>query len=75
MQHRTGPTADSELAVAIPATMTAEVYLAAADPSRVLEQGKPAARAVGVRYLRNESGRCVFAVDSGQYLFRITAGK
>jgi alpha-L-rhamnosidase len=71
--HRTGASGDAELAVTIPANMTAEVYVPAADPSRVFEQGKPAARAVGVRYLRTENGRCIFEVDSGQYHFE-TAG-
>ena len=63
---------EADMTVTIPANMTAEVHFAAADPSCVFERSKPATRAVGVRYLRNERGRCVFEVQSGRYQFRIT---
>ncbi len=63
---------EARMSVTIPANVTAEVHVAAPEPSRVFEGAVPATRVPGVRYLRNERGRCVFEVQSGRYQFRIT---
>jgi len=60
------------LDVTIPANTVATVFVPASDPAQVTESGLPAARAPGVRFLRREAGRAVFAVGSGAYAFRTT---
>jgi len=35
----------------------------------VSENGKPASQAQGVKFLRQEGGRAVFEIGSGQYAF------
>ena len=57
------------LDVTIPANTTATVYVPAADANAVLESGKPAAEAEGVKLLRHEHGEAVFEVQSGEYHF------
>ncbi|MGH2533130.1 MAG: family 78 glycoside hydrolase catalytic domain [Thermomicrobiales bacterium] len=60
------------LDVAIPANVTATVYVPAADAAHVTEGGKPAGNAPGVTFLRQDADRAVFAIGSGQYVFRTT---
>ena len=67
------------LNVTIPANTTATIYVPAKDAASVTEAGlvrrspgeggKPVARSEGVRFLRMESGRAVFAVGGGRYSF------
>lgn len=57
------------LDVTIPANTTAEVYVPAADPADVLESGRPANKARGVKFLRSEAGAAVYQVESGHYAF------
>ena len=56
--------------VGIPANTTAEVCVPSAGPGEVTEGGIAAARASGVRFLRQEAGYTVFAVGGGTYEFR-----
>jgi alpha-L-rhamnosidase len=58
-----------ELDVTIPPNTSATVWVPAASPERVSESGKPAAEARGVKFLRQEAGVAVFAVESGVYRF------
>ena len=57
------------LRASIPAGTTATVYLPAKSLDNVTESGRPAQQSAGVKYLRQENGRVVFAVDSGEYAF------
>ena len=60
-----------QMDVTIPPNTTATVHVPAVDVAQVTESGRPIAEAVGVRYLRNEGGRVVLAVESGRYRFRV----
>ncbi len=55
--------------VTIPANATATVYVPADDTGLVLESGKPAAKAAGVKFEKMENGAAVYAVGSGTYRF------
>ena len=57
------------LKVTIPANTTATVYVPAKSGDSVTESGQPATHSRGVRFLRMENGRAIFAVESGQYEF------
>jgi alpha-L-rhamnosidase len=57
------------LRVTIPANACALVHVPARDADRVTESGKPAAAALGVKFLRMEGNAAVFAVGSGRYEF------
>jgi len=57
------------LDVELPPNTTAEVSIPAADRASVREGGKPAEQVAGVRFLRQEPGRVLLAVDSGRYSF------
>jgi alpha-L-rhamnosidase len=57
------------LNVTVPVNTTATVYVPASDASHVMESGKPAANATGVKWVRNENGAVVFEVGSGDYEF------
>jgi alpha-L-rhamnosidase len=59
------------LEVTVPANTTATVYVPADKPERVTEGGKPAADAEGVKFLRAEPGKAVYAVGAGQYRFEV----
>jgi alpha-L-rhamnosidase len=61
------------LDVTIPANTTATVYVPAANAAAVRESGKPAAKALGVKFLRLEGGCAVLAVGSGVYHFAAPA--
>jgi alpha-L-rhamnosidase len=58
-----------KLAVTIPANTTATVYLPAAAGAPVTENGVAAADSPGVRYLRREVDRNVYAIESGSFAF------
>ncbi len=51
----------------LPPNTSAEVWLPTTDVSNVREGGEPLGQATGVRFLRQEGGRAVLAVDSGRY--------
>ncbi len=57
------------LCVAIPANTTATVYVPANDAAAVTEGGKPAAEAMGVKFVKMDGGAAVFSVESGRYEF------
>ncbi len=58
-----------KLNVVIPVNTTSDVYVPATSAAAVKENGKAAANAKGVVFLRMEDGAAVFAVGSGSYLF------
>ena len=53
--------------VRVPPNTTAVIYVPAASPERVTEEGKAASAAAGMRFLRMEKGRAVFEAGSGTY--------
>ena len=57
------------LDVSIPPNTTATVYVPAKTAAAVLESGKPAATAAGLKFVRMESGAAVFEAGSGNYAF------
>jgi alpha-L-rhamnosidase len=57
------------LNVTIPANTTAMIYVPAKSAESVTEGGMPAGQSKGVKFLRMENGRAVFAVASGEYTF------
>lgn len=59
------------LTVKIPANVSAEVSVPAADPAQVFENGVLADKSQGVRFLRAVAGRAVYLVDSGEYVFEV----
>lgn len=59
------------LTVVIPANATATVHLPVADANAVRESGRPLKDGNGVRWLRAERDRQLFAVDSGRYEFDV----
>jgi len=58
-----------KLRVTIPANTTATVFVPAKPGSAVTENGQPAGRSRGVKWLRQEKDRAIFAVESGTYDF------
>ncbi len=58
-----------KLNVTVPGNCTATVYVPAASAAEVRESGRPADRAKGVTFLRQERGVAVFEVGSGRYAF------
>lgn len=61
------------LDVELPPNTSAEVSFPAADVSNLREGGVPVGQAKGVRFLRQEDGRVVLAIDSGRYALSSTA--
>jgi alpha-L-rhamnosidase len=57
------------LKVTIPPNTTATVFVPARSADGVTESGKAAAKSNGVKFLRQENGQGVFAVESGSYVF------
>jgi alpha-L-rhamnosidase len=55
--------------IVLPPNTTATVYVPTADAKKVEEGRGPAAHAPGVRFLRSEPGRAVYAIQSGTYQF------
>jgi alpha-L-rhamnosidase len=58
--------------ITIPIGATATVYVPAADSAKVTEGGKPAAKATGVKFLRQGDGAASYEVGSGKYSFRLS---
>ena len=58
-----------KLTVKVPANATATVWVPTSDPSSVIEGGRPAMKAEGVKDSRVEAGRAVFEIGSGTYHF------
>jgi hypothetical protein len=54
----------------IPPNTTATVFVPAKSADAVRENGKPAQHSAGVKLLRFENGRAVFAIESGSYEFQ-----
>jgi alpha-L-rhamnosidase len=59
------------LDVRIPANTSATVYVPAKDAANVMESGKAASTAMGVKFMRMEDGAAVFLVQSGKYSFEV----
>ena len=57
------------LDITVPANSVAEVFIPAQQPNAVLESGKPAAKADGVKFLRGENARAIYEVGAGTYHF------
>jgi alpha-L-rhamnosidase len=57
--------------VTIPPNTTATVFVPAAQARDVSEGGKPATRSAGLKFLRLERGRAVFAAEPGSYSFTV----
>ena len=57
------------LKVNIPANTLATIFLPAKSAEDILESSRPAQQSCGVKFLRTENGRAVFAVESGRYVF------
>ena len=57
------------LRVAIPANMSATVYVPTRDSTAVKESGRPAGEASAVRFLRTEAEAAVYEVGSGDFVF------
>ena len=58
-----------KLRVTIPANTTATVYLPAIEDGEVVESGVNAGKSEGVRSLRHDRDRAVYAIESGAYEF------
>jgi hypothetical protein len=58
------------LQVTIPANTTATVFMPVREGGAVKESGVRADKSPGVKYLRTEQGRAVYAVDAGEYNFQ-----
>ena len=56
----------------IPANITATIFVPAKDAAAVIESGKPADKADGVKFLRMEKRAAVYEVGSGTYHFQTT---
>ncbi|MDR1379937.1 MAG: glycoside hydrolase family 78 protein [Tannerella sp.] len=57
--------------ITVPGNSVATVYIPASSKNRVTENGKPAASATGVKYMRTEGEYAVFEVGSGNYHFSV----
>jgi alpha-L-rhamnosidase len=55
--------------IAVPPNTVATIYVPTKDAKSVKEDGKPAAEADGVRFVRVEDGAAVYRVGSGTYSF------
>jgi hypothetical protein len=58
------------IVVAVPVNASATIVLPALRMADVLEGGRPATRAPGVKFLQFENGRAFFELQSGQYQFK-----
>ena len=57
------------LEVVVPANTTATVYVPATDRTNITENGKPVEQAEGVKLLRRDNEKAIFAVVAGTYKF------
>jgi len=53
----------------VPANTSATLYLPASSESTVMEGGKPASSAAGVKFIRFENGKAVYELSSGSFEF------
>ncbi len=58
------------LEVSIPVNTTATIYVPSVPGSIITESGSPAENAEGVEYVREENGKAIFEVGSGNYSFQ-----
>jgi alpha-L-rhamnosidase len=58
------------MSVTIPANTTATIFVPARSADAVTESGKTAGQSKGVKFLRMENDRAVFAVEAGEYTFK-----
>jgi alpha-L-rhamnosidase len=56
--------------VTVPPNTTATIFVTAKDAASVTESGKPATKAVGLKFLRMENNAAVYAIGSGTYQFQ-----
>jgi len=56
--------------ISIPGNTTALVYMPALEARQVMESGRPALKAKGVKFLRMEGYNAVFEIGSGDYVFK-----
>jgi alpha-L-rhamnosidase len=56
--------------ISVPANCLAIVYVPFKTGTAVLESGRPAPNANGVKFIREENGKAVFEVGSGNYSFQ-----
>jgi hypothetical protein len=63
------------MAVRVPPGVSATVHIPATSPDQVREGGAPASRATGVRFLRQQAGRSIFSIESGDYEFLADIGQ
>jgi alpha-L-rhamnosidase len=61
--------------VTVPVNCTATIFVPASGVHAVKEGGKPAQKAAGVKFVKMENGRAVFAIGSGSYHFISDSGK
>jgi len=61
-----------DLYVTIPANTIATVFVPANSATTVTESGKPTGNAEGVKFLRSEKDKAVYAIESGNYYFQST---
>jgi hypothetical protein len=61
------------LEVTIPANTVATVHVPTEEPAGVRENGRPAAEAQGVKFLRGERHAAVYRIGSGTYRFSAAA--
>jgi alpha-L-rhamnosidase len=59
------------LDVTIPANTSATVYVPAGEGAKITESGKPAEKAAGLKFLKQEKGFSVFDAGSGSYKFTV----
>jgi alpha-L-rhamnosidase len=58
------------LDVSIPVNTTAAIHVPAIPGSVVTESGRPAGSAEGVKYIKEENGKVIFEIGSGNYSFQ-----
>jgi alpha-L-rhamnosidase len=56
----------------VPANTTATLYLPASSEQSVKESGKRVQNLAGIKFLRFESGRAIYELNSGIYTFTST---
>jgi len=56
--------------ITMPPNTMATAYVPASDLQGVLENGRPAIKAIGLREIRYEKGAAVLELESGKYRFR-----
>ena len=60
--------------ISVPANTTATVWIPTQNAALVKESGKPASTVQGIKFLRQEADKALFAIGSGTYKFTTPAG-